>query len=941
MFPTMKSPTLLRPIYLTLTLLSLNLVSARADLLTGLVSYLPLDVNNSGVTPDMSFANALTVNGAPSVTSGQFSNAFNLSSTTSDYLVITHGPLNVDTGLPIYAAGSYTICMWVKGLGSQGTARYIFTEASTTSNNPLLLMQTGNTTATRTNLDILIRNDNSTAFLNHVVSVGKVFDGVWHHVAWVDDKGACKLYIDGNLDSSFNYVATGTLTFNTTTIGALVRAAVSGLFTGSIDDAAVWERALSQAEIQQVRTSGIPTPIPARAPTFVSQPASVTKHVGDWALFSAGVIGNRPFTYQWFKNGSPITDATNQTFRVSNLNTNNTGDFYSANVTNPGGFISSTNAVITVLADPTPAVSNGIISYWPLDEATNSPAVSPDLYSGNFMALSNADSSALVIGEYGNALSFDGLSQYTSRIGGFPVYNNLNYSVSIWVKADGNTQNDRRVFSEGNSTNNTPLFTIGTDPSGASQLASVFIRNDANAAIVNSRKSTRIAFDNNWHHLVWTDANGQGKLYIDGALDETDFTYTRSSLSANLTSLGAVLRATAGNFYFGDIDEVAAWNRVLSWTEIQQVMTNGVPLPPVVVPPAISIQPSDQTNAVFAGDTVNFTVQATGSAPLSYQWRKNGANISGALNPTALTNVLTLTNVQPADSAGYFVVVTNSAGSITSSVAQLLVTPYTPATNGEVLKVDFGLAGQPVVQPGFSEMTLATNPTNFNGVSLAVSPIGGGLDARNRTPFLVDNPPFLTQSAIYNDFVFQTSATDGTGVRLAVGRLAPNTRYGVTIWSWDSQSNNGRISDWTETASGTPIIIQTGYDILGTVTNDYEFTLGGLLTSSATGTLQIEGRHDGGAGGPAVIVNALRLVANPVPNSRLFRTKIVDTNIVIAAVGEYPGQAIAFEQNSNLVGGAWVPAVNSVFGTTNGMVIMQAFPITETQLFYRTVTATP
>src|ERR1051326_8863484 len=106
MFPTMKSPTLLRPIYLTLTLLSLNLVSARADLLTGLVSYWPLDVNNSGVTPDISFANALTVNGAPSVTSGQFSNAFNLSSTTSDYLVITHGPLNVDTGLPIYADGS-------------------------------------------------------------------------------------------------------------------------------------------------------------------------------------------------------------------------------------------------------------------------------------------------------------------------------------------------------------------------------------------------------------------------------------------------------------------------------------------------------------------------------------------------------------------------------------------------------------------------------------------------------------------------------------------------------------------------------------------------------------------------------------------------------------------------------------------------------------------
>lgn len=940
----MKSPTLPRPIYQILALLSVTFLNARADLLTGLVSYWPLDVNNSGITPDMSFANNLTVNGAPTATSGQVSNAFNLSSATLDYLAITHGFSNAETGLPIYGAGSYTICMWVKGLGSQGTGKYIFTEASTASNNPLLLMQTGNTAATRTNLDILIRNDSSTAFLNHVVSVAKVFDGAWHHVGWVDDKGACKLYIDGNLDSSFNYVATGTFSFNTTTIGALVRAAVAGQFTGSIDDAALWERALSQAEVQQVRTSGIPTPIAARAPTFTTQPASVTKHVGDWALFSASEMGNRPFTYQWFKNGSPITDATTQTYRASNLDTNNTGDFYSVNVTNPAGFVSSTNAVITVLPDAAPVVSNGIISYWPLDEATNSPAISPDLYSGNFMALSNADATALVPGEFGNALSFDGLSQYTSRIGGFPVYNNLNYSISMWVKGDGTGQNDRRVYSEANSTNAAPLFAIGTDPSGgASQLANVFIRNNANTPTVNARRSTRIVFDNNWHHLVWTDANGQGKLYIDGVLDETDFTYTRAPLTPDLTSLGAVIRPlpVANTYYFGDIDEVAAWNRVLSWTEIQQVMTNGVPLPPVVVPPAISGQPSDQTNGVFAGDTVTFGVQASGSAPLSYQWRKNGVDISGVLNPTALTNALVLTNVQTADAGGYSVVVTNSAGSVTSSVAQLLVTPYTAVTNGEVLKVDFGLAGQPVPQPGFSEMTLSTNPTNFNGVSVILSPISGSLDARNRTPFLVDNPPFLTQSAIYNDFIFQTSSTDGTGVRIAIGRLAPNTQYGVTIWSWDSQSNNGRVSDWTETASGAPIIIQTGYDILGTVTNDYEFTVGGLLTSSATGTLQLEGRHDGGSTGPSVLVNALRLVANPIPNSRIFRTQMLDTNILITAVGEYPTQPITFEQNSNLVGGAWVPAVNSVFGTTNGMVIMQAFPITESQLFYRTVTATP
>src|SRR3954471_15531159 len=110
----MKSPTLLRPIFLTIALLSLNFLNARADLLTGLVSYWPLDVNNGGTTPDMSFANNLTVTGAPTVGSGQVSNTYTFNGST-DYLTINTRTINTDTGLPIYQAGSYTICMWVKG----------------------------------------------------------------------------------------------------------------------------------------------------------------------------------------------------------------------------------------------------------------------------------------------------------------------------------------------------------------------------------------------------------------------------------------------------------------------------------------------------------------------------------------------------------------------------------------------------------------------------------------------------------------------------------------------------------------------------------------------------------------------------------------------------------------------------------------------------------
>jgi len=82
--------------------------------------------------------------------------------------------------------------------------------------------------------------------------------------------------------------------------------------------------------------------------------------------------------------------------------------------------------------------------------------------------------------------------------------------------------------------------------------------------------------------------------------------------------------------------------------------------------PFITAQPQSQT--VPPGSNAIFTVFATGAAPLSFQWRFNGTNISGATVTSC-----TRTNAQAADAGGYSVVVTNSAGSVTSSVATLTI----------------------------------------------------------------------------------------------------------------------------------------------------------------------------------------------------------------------------------------------------------------------------
>lgn len=86
--------------------------------------------------------------------------------------------------------------------------------------------------------------------------------------------------------------------------------------------------------------------------------------------------------------------------------------------------------------------------------------------------------------------------------------------------------------------------------------------------------------------------------------------------------------------------------------------------------PTITTQPVGQT--VTAGANVTFTVTATGSGTLSYQWLFNGNPISGATSAS-----YSLTNVQQANDGNYSVTVSNSAGAVTSTAATLTVKPAT------------------------------------------------------------------------------------------------------------------------------------------------------------------------------------------------------------------------------------------------------------------------
>lgn len=100
---------------------------------------------------------------------------------------------------------------------------------------------------------------------------------------------------------------------------------------------------------------------------------------------------------------------------------------------------------------------------------------------------------------------------------------------------------------------------------------------------------------------------------------------------------------------------------------------------PSAMPPLITCPPLGHTNLV--GTTAQFTVETAGSTPLSYRWRKDGADLVDGVNLSgATTTNLLISNVQLADAGDYTVLVTNAWGSTTSAVARLTVTP--PASPG-------------------------------------------------------------------------------------------------------------------------------------------------------------------------------------------------------------------------------------------------------------------
>lgn len=224
-----------------------------------------------------------------------------------------------------------------------------------------------------------------------------------------------------------------------------------------------------------------------------------------------------------------------------------------------------------------------LVAFWPLDELTDDGQSSPDVVNSLDMQAANLTADDLVPGKVGNAINFSNANQtLLSRINDpadpLPINKHPAFTISMWTNVQGAGQNDLRLFSEASTTDNNPLFNLGTDNAGAGPLLDFYIRDPANGNNGHPRSSLE-PFDEEWHHLGWVFQDGTHTLFVDGVKDDTTFDWPAFSdgdpFLLDTTSIGGILRANPSHWVTGLIDEVAVWDEALSDNAIADLAAGG------------------------------------------------------------------------------------------------------------------------------------------------------------------------------------------------------------------------------------------------------------------------------------------------------------------------------------------------------------------------------
>ncbi len=526
----------------------------------------------------------------------------------------------------------------------------------------------------------------------------------------------------------------------------------------------------------------------AVAPAITVQPVSQSILTGQTASFSVAAIGTPPLNYQWQSNGSPISGATASAYTTPPETTLASGAQFTVVVSNSTGSITSTAATLTVTTSPlAPSI-------------TTQPA-NQTIFAGQTATFS-------IIANGTSPLSY----QWQKNGIGISGANSASYTTPAET-----TSNNGALFSvivsnsAGTFTSNNATLTVNPDPvapSITSQPASLTITAGETATFsVTATGTAPLSYQ--WNH------NGTA---ITGATSPT-YTTPVETTSSNGAQFSVVVSNSAGT--------------VTSNTATLTVN-------PGAVAPSITSQPANQT--ITVGQTAAFSVTATGTAPLSYQWNHNGTAISGATSSSYTTPAETTS----ANGAQFTVVVGNSAGSVTSNAATLTVNAAAPGTlTPSTTSLTFGN-----VNVG-STSALNVNFTNSGSSNITVSSVtisGAGFTASG-----VSNGQIVTPGQVVTLNV--TFAPAGSGSITGNVTVASNASNSPTTISLSGTGVQSTVTSITVIPANQTISIgqqiqfealdQNGNNItsqvIWSVSNSSlaSITTGGLVTAIANGNVTI------------------------------------------------------------------------------------------------------
>lgn len=345
------------------------------------------------------------------------------------------------------------------------------------------------------------------------------------------------------------------------------------------------------------------------APTIASISNSQSLIQGQSLTLSVSVNGTAPFTYVWNKGGTPISGATTNIYTIESLATSHAGT-YTVTISNSAGAVTSGAILIDV-----------------------APAVAPSIYSTpSDRSITAGDNLNLYVSVSGTEpLTFvwkRGSTEVATTTHG-------SYSKSNVQTADSGSYTVTVSNVAGTVTSS--AFTVTVNP----VTAPVFYGHPTNATINSG--------DYIWLSASVSNSNGVTyQWYKDGVAIPGATWQSYSKSNAQSTDAGSYT--------------VKATNSAGTTTSNAATIT----VNPAVAPSNVAISPSELT--VTASESLSLYVSAQGTAPFTYQWKKDGVNISDATSSSYYKS-----NITAADAGSYSVVVTNSAGSATSNSVSVAV----------------------------------------------------------------------------------------------------------------------------------------------------------------------------------------------------------------------------------------------------------------------------